>query len=305
MQRDHKSRVLFAVSCIIGVLVTRKHFKLIAGCADSGTRIIPQTSILKLDGAGAGHIAVIELNIRQRQKIRALALIVIRCPVSDRRANPNRIGIVGIRGVFVILECAGIKCYLSCRQCAHNKTIECTIAKLYLTKHTPRRGIQLIVKAKNVIEGDAFKFHIRVGGKRKQKIRRGRNIVDIRITGSTAGDSTTDKNNLMAVGTVIALALITIFPVSVHFTMVRVLARGVVPDTIAQCKRGPVSITQLAHIHVKRTLVGFLRLFITFARQLIKLIQVIWVILCSLDLCLRRPADAAQAHRHDQGQNGC
>ena len=229
-----------------GVTSLRLDIKAVAGGGDSACNI-PLRDALKLHGAGAGDGVAGEVDGGQRLEVFALTLVVALRPVAVGGTDPRRVGVVGGRGVGVVRERAAVEGQLLRGDRADDDTVEGAALELQLAQLAPRTGVELVVEAHDVVERDALKGHVGVGGDSQQQGRA--DVVDAGVAGRAAGDGTVDKNNILAVRAVIPCAEVAVGIVAVQHIAVLGLPRRVVSDAVAEYAVGVVAVVADGDVH--------------------------------------------------------
>lgn len=158
-----------------------------------------------------------------------------------------------------------------CCHSAYNNAIKSTVFKVHLAKLAPRAGVKLIVNADHAIESNAAKYNIGISRYGKEQFCA--DIIDACIAGSVAGYGATNKDDRFAVGTVVPIAQIAIFAISVHFAVVRSLTHGVIANAVA---KNAVSIIGIGtNIDIHSAAKFFLGIDILLTGQCIELCQCI------------------------------
>ena len=193
---------------------------------------IPLGNVLELHGAGAGNGIAGEVDLGQGLEVVALTLVVARGPVAVGRPDPRGVGVVGADGISIIRKRAAVERQRLSRDSAHDDAVKRAAVELQLAQLTPRGGIQLVVEAHDVVEGNALERHIGVGGHRQQQ--GSTDVVNVGVAGSTAGDTAIDKHNALAIGAIVLLIQIAVLAVGVELGMIGVLTRGIIALAVAQ-----------------------------------------------------------------------
>ena len=159
-----------------------------------------------------------------------------------------------------------------CCHSAYNNAIKSTVFKVHLAKLAPRAGVKLIVNADHAIESNAAKYNIVSVCGIEQFCA---DIIDACIAGSVAGYGATNKDDRFAVGTIVPIAQIAIFAISVHFAVVRSLAHGVIANAVAENTVSIIAVIIYGDIHSAAELVLGIDILLT--GQCIELCQCIGV----------------------------
>ena len=220
------------------------NIKAVAGSGDGGSHL-PLGDALKLHGTGAGDSVAGEVDGGQGLEVAALALVIALGPVAVGRTDPCGVGAVGIYSIGVVLELTPVKRQRLSRNSAHDDAVEGAVVKLQLAQLAPGRGVQLIVEAHDVGEGDILERHVGVSGHCQQQGRT--DVVDILIARDAAGDGAADEHDALANGRVTVLAALgTRCTVVVHLGAVFV---GVVRRAVAQNAVGVIGVVTHGHVH--------------------------------------------------------
>ena len=232
-----------AFRCVISL---RGDIKAVAGSGDGGGHL-PLSDALKLHRAGAGDSVAGEVDGGQRLEVAALSLVVVLRPVAVGRTDPRRVGVVGGRAVGVVRERAAVEGQRLRGDRADDDAVEGAAVELQLAQLAPRGGVELVVEAHDVVERDALKGHVGVGGDSQQQGRA--DVVDAGVAGRAAGDLAADKDDVLAVRAVVLLAQIAVGVVAVQNGAILGLVQRVVSDAVAECALVRVAVVADGDVH--------------------------------------------------------
>ena len=234
--------------------------KCVAGRSNSA-RDVPLRNVLKLHRAGAGDGVAGEVDGGQRLEVVTLPLVVVLLPVAVGGTDPRRVGVVRRIRVFVIIERAAVEGQRLRGDRADDDAVESAAVELQLAQLAPRGGVELVVEAHDVVERDALKGHVGVGGDSQQQARA--DVVDALIARDIAGNGAVDEDDVLAVRAVVSFIKIAVGVVAVQDAAILGLTRLVV--SLAVAEYAVLFVAVLADGDVHRTIKTLLRLDILVA----------------------------------------
>ena len=205
------------------------------------------------DGMPFSNLVVGEGNAGEGAEVASLSLVIIGTPVAVGRSDPSGVGIVGISRIGVVIESAVIENQSLCSHSTDDNAIKGAVLKIHAAQLAPGAGVKLIVKAEHTVKGGALEGYMGVGRNSQQQA--GTDVINIGITGSTAGNGTANKNNIFTVGTVITfgavifLAKVAIGIVAIQHAAVFSLAGGIIANAIAENTVSIIAIIANGDIH--------------------------------------------------------